>query len=92
MICGRYADVVNAHIWPKHTHGENLLSMFGLSNDSLDDPRNYLRLSKSLELAFDNKTITIIQQNQKLVLFVLNDTLKQRIISSTHLTIVIYGH
>jgi hypothetical protein len=66
MVCGRCNDVVNAHIWPKHTHGENLLSMFGLATENLNDPRNYLRLAKSLELAFDNKTTTVIEQNGQL--------------------------
>lgn len=86
MICGRCTDVVNTHIWPKHTHGEHLLTMFGLSNDNLNDPRNYLRLTKSLELAFDNKTITIIQQNQTLLLFVLDDALKQQTVTGTKFT------
>ena len=86
MICGRCDDVVNAHIWPKHTRSENLLSMFGLSADNLDDPRNYLRLSKSLDVAFDNKAITVIEQNGKLILYVLHDSLKQKFVSNTKYT------
>ncbi|CAF1683285.1 unnamed protein product [Rotaria magnacalcarata] len=86
MICGRCSDVVNAHIWPKHTRGEYLLSMFDLAAENLNDPRNYLRLSKSLELAFDNKTITVIYQHGKLVLFVLDDALKKQIVSNTRYT------
>jgi len=58
MICGRCNDLVNAHIWPKHTHGENLLSIFGLAMENLNDPRNYLRLSKSIEVTFDKKTMS----------------------------------
>jgi len=46
MVCGRSAEVVNAHIWPKHTKGENLLSMFCLTTEDLNNPRNYLRLCK----------------------------------------------
>ncbi|CAM4934607.1 unnamed protein product [Rotaria socialis] len=86
MICGSCNDVVNAHIWPKHTHGEHLLSMFNLSNDGLNDPRNYLRLAKSLELAFDNKSLTIIIQNGQLVLYVLDDMLKKQRVSNTRYT------
>jgi len=86
MICGRCNDVVNAHIWPKHTHGENLLSMFGLATEHLNDARNYLRLAKSLELAFDNKTATVIEQDGQLVLFVLDDVLKKQPVSNTRFT------
>ncbi|CAF3002997.1 unnamed protein product [Rotaria sp. Silwood2] len=86
MICGPCNDVVNAHIWPKHTHGEHLLSMFNLSSDGLNDPRNYLRLAKSLELAFDNKTLTVIIQNGQLLLYVLDDMLKKQRVSNTRYT------
>ncbi len=58
VICGQCNDVVNAHIWPKNTYGENFLSIFGLAMENLNDPRNYLRLSKSIEVAFDKKTIS----------------------------------
>ncbi|CAF1379577.1 unnamed protein product [Adineta steineri] len=70
MICGPCNDVVNAHIWPKHTHGENLLSI----------------LAKSLELAFDNKTLTIIIENEQLLLYVLDDMLKKQRVSHTRYT------
>ncbi len=83
MVCGRCQDVVNAHIWPKHTHGEHLLSMFGLDREDLNDPRNYLRLAKSLELTFDNKTVTTIIQNGDLLLYVLDEALKKQRVAHT---------
>ena len=86
MICGRSKNVVNAHIWPKHTKGDHLLTMFGLTAESLNDPRNFLRLNKSLERAFDNKSVTIILESTKLVLFVLNPTLNEQLVSNTKFT------
>ena len=56
--------VVNAYIWPKHTHGDHLLFMFDLESGDLNDPRNYLQLTKAFQLAFDNETVTIIYTKQ----------------------------
>lgn len=83
MVCGYSRNVVNAHIWPKHTKGKHLLSMFNLTNEQLNDPRNYLRLCKSLEVAFDNKQITIIEKNRNLLIYVLDASIKGQQVSDT---------
>ncbi len=43
-------------------------------------------LAKSLELAYDNKTTTAIEQNGQLLLFVLDDVLKKQTVSNTKFT------
>lgn len=83
MICGESKDVVNAHIWPRHTKGEHLLSMFGLTTECINDPRKFLRLTRSLERAFDNKAVTIIQKHTKFVLFVLDPNLRKQPVAGT---------
>ena len=83
MICGQCAKVANAHIWPKHTKGDNVRSMFGLATDDMNHPRNYLRLAKPLKIAFDDKTITIVLQQGRLVLFVWKNSLKNQSIPGT---------
>jgi hypothetical protein len=60
--------------------------MFGLTTEDLNHPRNYLRLAKPIKVALDNKSITVIEQNRQLVLFVLDDALKQRNVSNTRYT------
>jgi hypothetical protein len=57
--------------------------MFGLDREDLNDPRNYLRLAKSLELTFDNKTVTTIIQNGDLLLYVLDEALKKQRVAHT---------
>ena len=52
----------------------------------MDDPNNYLRLTKSLELTFDNKSITVIQENLELKLFVLVETFKRQPVLNTQYT------
>ncbi len=46
---------ISSSLFRPHTYGDNLLSMFGLATENLNYPIDYLRLLKSLELAFDNK-------------------------------------
>jgi hypothetical protein len=51
-----HCDIICSYIWPQHTAGEGL-EVFGLEKGCVDDPRNFLRLHKSLEKAFDRKRI-----------------------------------
>ena len=45
--------VVNAHLWPNSN--QDALVLLGLSKGDIDDPRNVLRLHRSIERAFDGK-------------------------------------
>jgi hypothetical protein len=51
-----YRDIICAHIWPLHTRGLELSTM-GLSVSDIDNPRNFLRLHRSIEKAFDQKKL-----------------------------------
>ena len=48
--------VMNAHLWPHHTKGRGL-NILQLNTEDVNDPRNFLRLHKSLEHAFDRHEI-----------------------------------
>jgi HNH endonuclease len=48
--------IINAHLWPNHTRGRGL-QFLGLPPEDLDSARNYLRLHKSIEKAFDERRI-----------------------------------
>jgi hypothetical protein len=74
---------VNAHLWPKHTKGEDLLPLFGVDKAYVNHHKNYLRLTKSLELAFDSKAITIIEKDNQLLLFVLDASLMNEQVENT---------
>ena len=48
--------ITNAHLWPNHTKGKGL-TLFGLDTDEVANPRNFLRLQKQIEHAFDHQQI-----------------------------------
>ena len=57
MILGKgitHCNIICAHIWPKHTLGKGL-DTFELSPFDVSSPRNFLRLHKTIENAFDHK-------------------------------------
>ena len=61
MVLGlcTHAEIICAHIWPKHTYGKGLDS-FELTALDVNNPRNFLRLHKSIEKAFDRKRLTFV--------------------------------
>jgi hypothetical protein len=52
-------NIVNAHIWPKHTNGRGL-DVFNLEAADLNHVRNFLRLQSELEKAFDMKKLILL--------------------------------
>jgi hypothetical protein len=58
MVLGKvtYCHVICAHIWPKCTMGKGL-DVIGLERRDINSPRNFLRLHKSIENAFDKKRL-----------------------------------
>jgi hypothetical protein len=58
MVLGSvtHSHVICSHIWPCHTHG-NGLSSFNLNAEDVNSPRNFLRLHKDIERAFDHKRL-----------------------------------
>jgi hypothetical protein len=58
-ICSS-GEVVCSHIWPGHMNGNHLES-FGLTHIDSNNPRNFLRLNKSIEKAFDEKRLIFIK-------------------------------
>lgn len=80
-----HCDILCAHLWPSHTVGEGLQVM-GLSKDDVDQPRNFLRLHKVLEKAFDRKRIIFEYHSMgdgefKLKLRVLDPEFEQEVIN-----------
>ena len=61
MVLGActHAQIISAHIWPKHTYGKGL-DAFELSPLDVNNPRNFLRLHNSIEKAFDRKRLTFV--------------------------------
>ena len=55
-------NIICAHIWPNHTLGQGL-DIFHLEPSDLNSPRNFLRLQKELEAAFDQKKIMFIMDD-----------------------------
>jgi len=53
-------EVICSHIWPSHMYG-NFLDSFGLSESDSNNPRNFLRLNKHIEKAFDEKRLTFLK-------------------------------
>jgi hypothetical protein len=58
MVLGviQKADIICSHIWPAHTGGRGLES-FNLRQEDVNNPRNFLRLHKDIERAFDHKRL-----------------------------------
>jgi len=52
------SKIINAHLWPNHTKGKGL-TFFGLDNAEYSRPRNFLRLQKQIEYAFDHHQIVL---------------------------------
>jgi hypothetical protein len=58
MVLGpaTHCDVICAHIWPACTHGSGLEHL-DLQRDDVNNPRNFLRLQRNIEKAFDDKRL-----------------------------------
>ena len=61
MVLGvcTHAQITCAHIWPRWTRGRGL-EAYELSHLDVNNPRNFLRLHKSIERAFDHKRLTFV--------------------------------
>ena len=80
-----HCDILCAHLWPSHTVGEGL-QVLGLSKVDVNQPRNFLRLHKVLEKAFDRKRIIfehhpMLGGDFKLKLCVLDPSFEQEVIA-----------
>ena len=74
MMLGKATDchIICAHIWPNFTRGKGL-EVVGLRFEDINCPRNYLRLHKSIEAAFDKKRLCFsFVMNGEAVQFVVN--------------------
>ena len=58
MVLGKATDcdIICAHIWPAHTHGMGM-EAFDLKPEGVNAARNFLRLQKDIEKAFDAKRL-----------------------------------
>ena len=58
MMLGKatHFPIICAHIWPKCTNGKGLEAV-GLQSTDINNPRNFLRLHKSIKDAFDKKRL-----------------------------------
>ena len=58
MVLGpvSHCNIISSHIWPHHTNGSGLPAL-GLNLEDVNSPRNFLRLHKSIERAFDHKRL-----------------------------------
>lgn len=61
MVVGeeRFRDVICAHIWPNYTLGKNL-EIANLNPTDVNNPRNFLRLHRDIERAFDKKQLCFV--------------------------------
>lgn len=61
MVLGSctHAQIICAHIWPRYTNGRGL-EAFELNRLDVSNPRNFLRLHRSIERAFDHKRLTFV--------------------------------
>jgi hypothetical protein len=83
MVLGKctHSNIICAHIWPDFTHGKGL-SNLGLEEGDINNPRNFLRLHKTIESNFDKKRLTFlpVHSNDKdiiiLEVFVLDPSLQ----------------
>lgn len=89
MISGgvhKYADLCPAHL-VKHCKPE-LMTLYGLSQGNVDNPRNGILILKELELAFDHKTVCFLRNpiTGELILRVLDPVLLSKRIHLTSAT------
>jgi hypothetical protein len=63
-----------AHIWPNWTDGAQL-PLMGLETLDVSRPRNFLRLHRDVEEAFDHKRVTFRLVGDQLMLYVLDPAL-----------------
>ena len=85
---GPEAAVITAHIFPNHTGGEGL-ELYGLRQSDIDNPRNFLRLHKQVEKAFDSRRLTIVRHQGQLCAYLVDKSLsgtKLSGIKKPHLT------
>jgi hypothetical protein len=61
MVLGAcsHTQITCAHIWPRYTKGRGL-EAYELTRMDVNNPRNFLRLHKSIERAFDHKRLTFV--------------------------------
>ena len=57
--CSAPARIICAHLWPNHTKGQGL-NFLGLEVEDVHCSRNFLRLHKDLERAFDRYEIALL--------------------------------
>jgi hypothetical protein len=64
MVLGKatHCQVRCAHIWPRWTIGSGL-EAFDLSNADVNNPRNFLRLNRAVERAFDHKRLMFVPES-----------------------------
>lgn len=58
------ANIIRAHIWPKHTFGKGL-EIFSLSSDAMSNPRNYIMLQSEIEYLFDRKKFILLPVHKR---------------------------
>lgn len=74
--------VVNAHLWPASTHGKGL-ELLGLDPSDLTNPRNFLRLHRDVEQAFDKRRLCFICRDGQIVCKILDPSLLTSKIKNT---------
>ncbi len=64
MVLGNvtHCHIICAHIWPAWTRGKGLETT-NLTREEVNNPRNFLRLHRSIEKAFDKKRLYFIQDD-----------------------------
>lgn len=66
--------VVTLYLWPKYTGGKGL-NLLDLTQEDINNPRNFLRVHKEIKKAYDNKQIYFSIESDKLKLTVLDPSL-----------------
>lgn len=77
--------VVNAHIWPHHNRGN--LDLMDLQESDIDNPKNILRLHKTIEQNFDQMNIMFEDTGgttgiRQLRLKILNDDIRTTVLAN----------
>jgi hypothetical protein len=64
MVLGNvtHCDIICAHIWPSYTLGRGL-DTINLTREDVNNPRNFLRLHRSIEKAFDKKRLYFVRDD-----------------------------